>query len=83
MTAAERIETFGEEALALLAGRALSDGAKLAYVLVYSHDGELPNQHLAMMMGLDENHAACDGVRGRAGSHARCRRAQSFDTTGS
>jgi hypothetical protein len=59
MTAAERIEAFGAEALALLAGRALSDGAKLAYVLVFSHEGELPNEHLAMMMRLDENYAAC------------------------
>jgi hypothetical protein len=59
VTAAERIEVFGAEALRRLAGTTLCDGAKLAYVLVFSHEGELPNEHLAMMMGLDENYAAC------------------------
>jgi hypothetical protein len=59
MTAAERIEVFGEETPRRLAGATFSDGAKLAYVLVYSHEGELLNEHLAMMIGLDENNAAC------------------------
>jgi hypothetical protein len=41
LTAAERIEMFGEEALRRLAGVPVSDGAKLAYVLVLGHEGEL------------------------------------------
>ena len=50
---------FGEEALARLAGLTLSDGAKLAYVLVLSHDGALHNARLARMMGLEEHIVAC------------------------
>jgi hypothetical protein len=73
---------FGEEALRRLAGVPVSDGAKLAYVLVLGHEGELNNEDLAIMMSLDENSAACfarsskprssssaAATRGRRGTH--------------